>query len=122
DFILVWPGDGDGADVAESPEAVVIARAHAELHNLERAAKVDVEAAFLGFAVERRGAVNYRIGGVNEARVVITGKSEARGGEITQENMDARIDMGFKLRGIHVQLKRAPQAAPSFPQIARTHQ
>ena len=67
-FIRAVPGDRDGAHMAEPPQAVLVARAHGQLNHFERAAQIHVQAAFLRFAIERRGAVNHGIGGAHQAR------------------------------------------------------
>ena len=75
-FVRALPGDGDGAHVAEPAQAVLVARAHGQLNHFERAAQIHVEAALLGFAIERGGAMNHRIGRAHESRVVVVGQPE----------------------------------------------
>jgi hypothetical protein len=44
------------------------------------------------------------------------------GGEIAQENTDARVHEFRELRKYHVELQGVPQAAPRFLRIARSNQ
>ena len=72
DVALPLARDRDGAHVAETAQPVVMINLHAELDDFERAAQVHVQAAFFGFAVQRRGAMNDGIRGVDQAVVVVS--------------------------------------------------
>ncbi len=61
-FVAAVPGHSHRADLAEPPQAVGIVRAAGQLHDLERAAKVDVQAALFGLAIERSRAMEDGIG------------------------------------------------------------
>ena len=93
------PGNGDGADVAEAAQAVIVARAHGELDHFERPAKVHIQAAFLRFAIERGGAMDHGIGGADERAVIVLGQAEAGIGQIAQKNADAGVEKLFESRG-----------------------
>ena len=56
---------------------MIVAGAHGELDHFERAAEIHVQAAFFGFAIERRGAMNDRIGGADECAVVVVGRARS---------------------------------------------
>ena len=76
DFVAAFARDGDSADVAEAPQAVIVVRAPGQLHDLERAAEIDVQAAFFGFAVQRGGAVDHGVRGMNQAIVIVAVQAE----------------------------------------------
>ena len=56
------------------------------------------------------------------AAIIVLAQAEARIGQIAQKNTDARIEKLFEVREIHVELKRAPEAAARFLRVARAHQ
>ena len=89
---------GDGRNLAEAAQAVRVLRAASQLRDFERAAQIDVEAAFFGFAVERCGAVNHRLGRADQARVFGGVQPETRIGEVAAKNGDARFERVLKLR------------------------
>ena len=91
DLVRAVTGHGDRADVAETAQSVIVAGARSELDHFERAAEVHVQAAFFGFAIQGRGAMNHRIGGADEFAVIVVSEPEMLGGEIAQKNMDARV-------------------------------
>jgi hypothetical protein len=57
DLVLAVAADGDGGDVGEAAQAVVVVGVAGELDDAEGAAQVDVEAGLGGLAVERGGDV-----------------------------------------------------------------
>ena len=57
-FVLPLPRYGDRRNVRIAPQTVAILRAARELNDFQSAAQIHVQALLLGFAVERRGAVN----------------------------------------------------------------
>ena len=103
-------------------ESVLIARAHRQLHHFERAAEIDIEAAFLGFAIERRRAVDYGIRGADKIAVIALIQAKAGIRQVAQENSDARVQVGLERGEIHVQLQGMPQARARFVLIARADQ
>src|SRR5271163_4364064 len=107
-------GDGDGADVTEAAQAVLVAGALGELDDFERAAKIHVEAAFFGFAIQGCGAVDYGVCGADELRVIVVGEAEMRVGEITAKNSDARVQEYIEAGEIQMQLESAPQTFLRF--------
>ena len=121
-FIRTLAAHRDGAHVAEAAQSMIVARPHRELDHFERSAQIHVEAALLGFAIERSGAMNHGIGAANEAAVIVVTEPELRVREIAQKNRDLRIQEFFEARKIHVQLQRPPDSLLRFLQIASANQ
>ena len=70
DFVAALARHGHGRNLAESAQAVrVPGPAGGELDDFQCAAQVHREAAFFRFAIERRGAVDHRLGGSRQASI-----------------------------------------------------
>src|SRR2546427_8049710 len=93
-----------------------------ELNDLQRAAQIHVEAAFLRFAVERGGAMQHRVRGRDQQVVLLVIEPEARRGQIAAENAYACREMFVKNGKVEVQLQRAPQAALRLLDVFRANQ
>ncbi len=115
DFVAARARHGDGGDLAEAAQAVGVLRAAGQLRDFQRAAQIHVEAAFFGFAIERRGAVNHRLGRSHQARVFGGVQAEARIGEIAAKNGNARFERILKLRKIQMQLQGVPEPLVALP-------
>ena len=89
------------------------------MDDFERAAKIYVEAAFFGFAIQGCGAVDYGVCGADQLRVIVVGEAEMRVGEITAKNSDARVQEFIEAGEIQMQLESAPQTFLRFLIIAR---
>src|SRR5579863_1091972 len=100
---------------------MMIAGLGGKLNHLKRAAQIDVQTAFLGFAIERGRAMNHRVRRLNQPRVLVVSHSEFRARDIAKENADARLKEALELVEVHVQLEGAPQPLPRFLKVARAH-
>ena len=114
-FMAAVPGDGHGGDLAEAAQAVGILRAARQLRHFQRAAQIHVQAAFLRFAIERRGAMNHRIGGAHQARIFGGIQTETRIGEIAAKNGDARFQRVLRIAGNRDATAARARAARSLP-------
>ncbi len=101
---------------------MVVASARRELNHFQRPAQIHVEAAFLGLAIQRCSAMNDRIGGVDQARVIVVSKAEARIRQIADKYSDARIQVFFKAREFQMQLQGSPKTLARFLSTARADQ
>ena len=113
-FVAALSGHGHGRNLAEAAQAVGIVRAAAELRDFQRAAQVHVQAGFFGFAIERRGAMNHRLGRAHQARVFGGVQPEVRVGQVAAIHGNARFEGVAKFRKIHVQLQGVPQPLVRF--------
>ena len=66
--------------------------------------------------------MDYGIGGVNQAVIIVCGEGKVRRGEITAKNPHASLKMLVKLRKIQVQLQTLPQSESRILLIAGTDQ
>ncbi len=105
DLVLAFACNRDRRNVGVTKNAVAILRAAGQLNYFQAAAQIYVEALLLGFAVERRGAVNQRMGGIDQRVVFVVGKAEAFGGEFSAKDGDAGIEILEKFRELQMQLE-----------------
>src|SRR5438445_26658 len=77
-FILTLARDRNRAYQTKSSQPVVIMRLLRQQEYLQRAAQVYIQAAFLRFAIQRRRAMQHRIGGMNQPVIVIARQSQLR--------------------------------------------
>ena len=63
--------------------------------------------------------MNDRVGSADKVLVIVIAQSEARRGEITEENPDARTEIPFKAREFEMQLKRPPKTRTRLLRVAR---
>jgi len=120
-FVRALASHSHRAHVTEAAQAVIFASAHRELYHFQGAAQVHIEAALLGFAIERGRAVNHRVRGARETPIIVIGQPELGSGEIAAENVDPAIQIGLEAGKIQVQLQRMPKAFPRFLVITRAH-
>ena len=94
-----------------------------QLHHLQRAAQIHVEAAFFGFAIQRRGAVNHRIGGADQLVVFVVGKPKRASVRSPRKIRDAALQMSRETAenpgAAAASCHRRPRASSV---IARAHQ
>ena len=120
-FVRALAGDGDGADVADAAQAVEVAGGSGQLDHFQGAAQVDVEAAFLRLTIERSGAVDDRVGGVDQTAIVVVGQAELRVGQVAQENGDARVEEAVEAGEVQVKLQGAPEAKLRLTPVLGAH-
>src|SRR5205814_3493359 len=77
-FILTLARDRNRAYQTKSSQPVVIMRLLRQQEHLQRAAQVYIQAAFLRFAIQRRRAMQHRIGGMNQPVIDIARQSQLR--------------------------------------------
>jgi hypothetical protein len=70
-FVLPLSRNRNRAYVTEAPQSVIVINLHSELDYLKRAAQVHIQAALLRFPVQRRGAMNNRVSGVDQSIIII---------------------------------------------------
>ena len=108
--------------MTESPQSMVIARPHRQLHHFQRPAQVDVQARLLRFPVQRRRAVNDRVRSFHQSPVVIVRQAELLLGDIPTKNVNAGVQVIVKSREIQMQLQGPPQAHFRLVRVRRPHQ
>src|ERR1700733_8533785 len=118
-FVGTVSCDCYGADVAKAAQAVLVASALSELDDFESATKINVEAAFFGFAIQGCGAVDYGVCRADELRVVVIREAEMRVGKVAAEDADARLQKLIEAGEIEMQLESAPEAFLRFLFTAR---
>ncbi len=72
-LVAARASDGHRRDVAEAAQPVGVLGLARELDDFQSSAKVDVEAGFFGFAIERGGAVDQRLGRVGQLVILVIG-------------------------------------------------
>ncbi len=122
DFVAALARYRDGADLAETPQAVIVLRLPRQSQHFERAAQVHVQATLLRLAIQRRRAMNHRIRGVHQPVVFIAIQAEARRSQVSAKNPHLGLQVLEEPRKIQVQLQRTPQAQLRLLRIARPHQ
>src|SRR5260370_20448719 len=110
DFVAASSSYGDGRDLAEAAQAVGLMGAAGQLRDFQRPPKIHVEAAFFRLAVERCGAVDYRLGRSDQTSVLGMVQAKTRIGEIASKYKDARFEGVPELGKIQMQLQRLPEA------------
>ena len=99
-FVAAVPGHGHGADLAEPPQAVRLLRAARKLHDFERAAQIYVQAALFRLAIQRRRAMQHRVGRCStSALVLVAVQAEMRLGQIAAKNADALVQVARETPG-----------------------
>ena len=93
DLVLALAGYGDGGYVRIAQDTVAILRAAGQLDYFQAAAEIDVEALLFGFAVQRGGAMNQRVGGVDQRVIVVVGEPETVGRELAAKYSDAGVEI-----------------------------
>ena len=66
--------------------------------------------------------MDHRIGGVDQAVVVVIGEAKVRRGQVAAKDPHARLKVFVESREIQMQLQGLPQAARGFLRIAGAHQ
>ena len=122
DFVLALPCHRHRAHLAETAQSVIVIRLLRQQQHFERAPQVHVQAAFFRLAIERGGAVDDRIRGVNQAVIVVVGEAEVRRGQVAAKNPHTRLEVFVEAREIQMQLQGLPQAAGSLLRVAGAHQ
>ncbi len=121
-LVAARASDSHGRDVAEAAQPVGVLGLTRELDDFQSSAKVDVEAGFFGFAIERGGAVDQRFGRVGQRVIFVIGQAETAFGEIPTKNADARNQMRVKCGEIEVKLEALPKPPLRFGFLFRAHQ
>src|ERR1019366_4202295 len=88
DLIGAMTSDGDGADVAEAPQAVLVTGASPKLYHFERPAKIYVQAASFRLPIERSGAMNDGVGAADQLAVLVVKEAKIWFGQVTQKDSD----------------------------------
>src|ERR1017187_8909847 len=91
DLIRSMASDGDGTDVAEAPQAVLVTGASRKLDHFERPPKIYVQAAFFRLPIDRSGAMNDGVGAADQLAVLVVRKAKIWFGQVTQKYLDTRI-------------------------------
>src|SRR5207249_11182366 len=82
DFVFSLSRDRDGGNMRVAAQSVAVLSAARELNDFERASQVDIQALLLRFAIQRCGAVDQGIRGVNEGMVFVIGKAKTLAGQV----------------------------------------
>src|SRR5262245_2415952 len=93
-----------------------------KLQHLQGAPQINVQARFLGFSIQ--GSGNVQDGGCcpHQSGVLAFGQPEVRQGDVTQENLNLRIEPMLEAGKIQVQLQCAPELEFSRPPILGSDQ
>jgi hypothetical protein len=121
-FMAAMARDGHGGNLAEPAQAVGFVCAPRKLRHFQSPAQINVEAALLGFAVERCGAMNHGFRRFDQMRVIAHIQPEARVRQISAKNGNARCQRIAEMRKVHVQLHCVPKAFTGFLLGFRAHQ
>src|SRR4029077_16093164 len=85
DFVAALPGYCDGADFAETPQAMIMLGVTSERQHFQGTAQVYIETALFRFAVQRRRAMNDRIRRMQQAIVFVAPQAETGSSQIATE-------------------------------------
>ena len=95
---------------------------HGKLQHLQRPSQVHIQTTFFRLPIQRRRAVNHRIGGVDQSIVIVPAKTESCPGQIPTKDPDARLQIFVETREVQMQLQRLPQPNFGLVRVARAHQ
>jgi hypothetical protein len=110
DLVLALAADGDGGDVGEAAQAVVVLGVAGELDDAEGAAQVDVEAGLGRLAVQRGGDVEDAVHAADQGVAGGGREAEAGEGEVAEVEVAAGADELEEALEAHVELHGLPQA------------
>ncbi len=103
-FVAALPCYRHRADLAEAAQPVVVFRLPGQGKDFERASQIHVEAALLRLAIERSGAMNNRIGGVDQAIEIVSAQAETWKSNVAHEDSHLRLQVLVKERKVQMQL------------------
>ena len=122
DFVAALAGDGHGADFAETAQTVIVLGMPRQREHFERAAQIHVQTTLFRLAIERGGAMNYGIRGVNEAIILIAAETETGRGQVPAKDTHLGLEIFKEARKFQMQLQGTPQAELRFLRITRSHE
>src|SRR5579864_8628951 len=121
-FIPALAGNGHRADLAEAAQPVIVFSMPRQSEDFQRAPQVHIEATLFRLAVQRGRAVNYGIGRMHQAIVLVAAQAKTWLGEIADKDSHFGLQVFVEARELEVQLERTPEAHLRVGKIAGAHQ